>query len=127
MDKKHNILVVDDDNFMLQFVRALIDKEKYEVIICREPLKAIQIVEEGTIDIVISDIEMPGITGIELVNMIKAINSKIPVIFISSLDKPDLEKELIGVGGFGFVRKPVGPLDLENMIHKACKTIDQAA
>lgn len=127
MDKKYNILVVDDDNFMLQFVRALIDKEKYEVTICKEPLKAIQIVEEGNTDLVISDIEMPTLTGIELIDMIKNINAEMPVIFISSLDKPDLEEKLIKAGGFGFVRKPVGPLDLENMIQKACKTIHKAA
>ncbi len=127
METKHNILIVDDDNFMLQFVRALIDKEKYNVTTCNDPIKGIQIVEEGGTDVVISDIEMPGINGRDLIKMIKDINSNIPVIFISSLEKPDLELDLANAGGFGFVRKPVNPNELEDMLQKACRSLNKAA
>lgn len=127
MDNKKQILVIDDDNFMLQFVRALINKEKYDVTTCNNPLKGVQIIEEGRTDVLISDIEMPELRGTELMSMVHDINSAIPVIFISSLEKPDLETELVEAGAFGFVRKPVDPLDLEDLLQKACINLSKTA
>jgi len=127
MVTKPKILIVDDDNFMLQFVRAMLDEETYEILITKSPADSLSIIHSKRPDVVISDIEMPGIQGTELIKVIHEINPQTPVIFISSLERDGLKQELIEAGSFGFISKPVEPEKLENMVKRALSTINRAA
>ena len=80
--KEPNILVVDDDSTLLKFFKIHLNKFFSKVIVVDSP-KAVDLVKEGGIDLVISDYKMPKATGVQLAKKIKNIDASIPVFMIS--------------------------------------------
>ena len=79
------ILVVDDELSMREFLKILLEKEGYEVATASEASSAIDLIDSKDFDLVISDIKMPGMGGLSLLEKIKEINSALPVIMIPHL------------------------------------------
>ena len=123
MSTKLEILLVDDDKFVLEFVKSIIDKELYNITDTIDPVLALDMVETNKPDIIISDIMMPSISGMELLRRVKNIDRGIPVIFITSYADLDMAMEAIEAGAIDFVRKPVQEDILENALNKAVKAI----
>lgn len=123
MSQKLEILLVDDDKFVLEFVKSIIDKDLYNVTDTIDPILALDIIEEKRPDIIISDIMMPGISGMELLRRVKKIDRNIPVIFITSYADLDMAMEAIEAGALDFIKKPVQEDILKNALEKALKSI----
>ena len=78
--KKHKIMVVDDEvNQALLYEQELIDEE-YEVVLAHSGKEALEVLEKGSIDLVILDIGMPEMDGLEVLEQMLSINNKISVI-----------------------------------------------
>jgi DNA-binding NtrC family response regulator len=94
------ILVVDDELDMLMLLRMMIeDSTDYEVETTNNPSEALKILTEKDIDLVISDLKMPGMDGMELFDEVKDIKPDIPVIIITaygSLEMLTLSPNLLG-------------------------------
>ena len=123
MADKLKILLIDDDKFMLEFAKSQIDAEKYEVTTCIDPVLALDLVKEDKPDIILSDIMMPDLNGVELLKKIKEIDSSIPVIFITAYANVDTAIEAVEAGALDFVRKPLKPELLEKALNKALAVI----
>ena len=81
--KKKNLLVEDESALRLLFEEEL-QEEGYEVFIARDGREAIQRFEEGKLDLIILDIVMPVMDGIEVMSLLKERNGKVPIILHSS-------------------------------------------
>ena len=85
------ILVVDDDAMMLTSISHSLREEGYDVAAANDAYKAIGILQEEKVDLIVSDIMMPNISGVGLLGLLKQFQfDKIPVVVISSLNKGDM-------------------------------------
>lgn len=120
-EEKTAILVIDDDPYILESVTSLLNEHGYYVVACENPNIAIDRVKEDKIDIVLTDIKMPVMTGIELLEKIHSINSEIPVILMTAFAEIDMAVDAIKKGAFDFITKPYKHEYLVYTVEKAIK------
>lgn len=101
------ILLVDDHAILLDGIKNLLEKEDGLVVAgtADSAEKALQFLKNNTVDIVITDFNMPGMDGLSLVNTIKRIQPNIKTIILSMHDETHLVKEILKVGVNGYVLK----------------------
>ena len=78
MKDQKSLLIVDDDPYVLESVSSLLQEYGYQVTTCRSGLEALQRLQTSSFDVVLTDIKMPQITGIELLQSIHAYNRTDP-------------------------------------------------
>lgn len=102
-----NILIVDDEQSILTTIELLLTGENYRVLTASAGGEAISLLEKGdTPDLVITDIRMPGFSGIELLKRIKAIDPYIEVIIITAHADKQMAIEALNSGAYYFLEKP---------------------
>ncbi|GBD97511.1 MAG TPA: response regulator [Nitrospirae bacterium] len=117
----YRILLVDDDPDHLEAASRLLAGQHYSVIACNNAMEAMDKIQENNIDIVLTDIRMPEVSGIELLEKIHRINSQIPVILLTAYADLNVAVEAIKKGAFDFIIKPAPPDYLLHAIKKACQ------
>jgi putative two-component system response regulator len=120
-ENKDTILVVDDDPYVLESVTALLIQCGYAVVSCGNAEQAMAKLQETGVDTVLTDIKMPVITGIELLEIIHNLNPDIPVILMTAYAELDIAVEALKKGAFDFIIKPYKPTYLLHCIEKAVK------
>lgn len=108
-----NILVVDDDKNTRLFMRAVLEAEHYTVYTAESGKKALDIMENEHIDLVIPDIMMPEMDGYELTKALRSVNNNLPILMISAKQLPADRKKGFLVGIDDYMTKPI---DTEEMI-----------
>ena len=101
------ILVVDDEEMSIKLIEMQLLKDNHQILTSTDGREAVDIIKNEQPDLVISDIMMPFMSGLELLEIIKAENKKIPVILISALDDVEVVQTAIGMGADDFIIKPV--------------------
>jgi len=113
------ILIVDDDPiFLILLHRTLLD-EGYQVIKAERSQEAISAMESESFDLVITDLVMPDIDGIELTRRILGIDPKLPIIIITGSGYFEKAAEAMKIGAYDFIAKPFE-------LKKICTTIKNA-
>jgi len=106
-DSAPKILIVDDEEGILKALDRILTREGYEVYTTVNPLNAIEIVRKNSIDLVISDIMMAELSGLDLLTRIKSINPFIPVVLITGNPNLSTAREAIQSQAFDYIPKPV--------------------
>ena len=113
------ILIVDDDPvFLILLHRTLLD-EGYQAIKAQGSQEAISAMENESFDLVITDLLMPDMDGIELTRIMLGIDPKLPIIIITGSGYFDKVAEALKIGAYDFVAKPFE-------LKKICTTIKNA-
>ncbi|PKN80840.1 MAG: two-component system response regulator [Candidatus Cloacimonetes bacterium HGW-Cloacimonetes-1] len=119
-DKIINILVVDDDEAILRIIsRILIAVPNYRVYCCSDSLEALTHLQTKPINVMISDIVMPKLSGLELLKKVANIDSKISVILITGTQDSYKMRTAIQLNAFDFLRKPFDLAELEISVKQA--------
>lgn len=113
------ILIVDDERFILETISSILSEYKYSSLTCENAICAIDKLQEGKIDVVLTDIKMPGLTGIELLDKIHTMYPEMPVILMTAYAELDITIDAIKKGAFDFIIKPYNPEYLVHAIKKA--------
>ncbi len=101
------ILVVDDEPNMLRLLKTiLMDRTGYEVATTNNPLEVAKLLQEGPFDLVITDLKMPLVDGIDLIDIIKKIDAALPIIIITAYGTMETAEEAIQKGAYDFITKP---------------------
>ena len=100
------ILVVDDELSMREFLKILLEKAGYEVITASEAAGAIDLIQNQNFDLILSDIKMPGLGGLSLLEKIKEIDSSLPVVMITAYASPENAVVAMKSGAFDYITKP---------------------
>lgn len=103
---KARVLVVDDDLFTCNATTLLLRDYGYSITSCNSGPCAISKLQESTFDLVLTDIMMPGMTGIELLDKIRNIDTTIPVVLMSGYADLNLAIKAIRKGAHDFIMKP---------------------
>jgi len=116
--QKGTILIVDDHIENRDLLRQRLDREGFGTAVAANGLDALQMLEEQRIDLVLLDVLMPGMDGIEVLQRIKASETlkSIPVIMISALDEIERVVQCIEMGAEDYLSKPFNPVLLRARI-----------
>jgi two-component system response regulator PilR (NtrC family) len=127
MNKTHHILVVDDETSMREFLDVLLSKEGYKVSDARNGKQAIKMIQKNGYDLVLSDIRLGDIVGLEVLKEAKKKNPDTVVIMISAYSTTEIAVEAMNEGAYDFVPKPFDNTELKQTIQRALelKTLDQ--
>ena len=116
------LLIVDDEPDMLKLLSMIIrEKTHYEAVTTNNPLEALELAKKGGFDLVITDLKMPGLDGIELLEAIRRLDEDMPVIFITAYGSVESAIETMQKGGFDFITKPFKKEQILFTIEKAVK------
>ena len=99
------ILVVDDEESMCQYLSILLQKEGYEVLTANSGSQALQVVENDSVDLVMTDIQMPKMDGIQLLKGIKGIDPVTPVIIMTAYASEQSAIDAVNLGAFSYLQK----------------------
>jgi DNA-binding NtrC family response regulator len=101
------ILVVDDEPNMLRLLKTiLMDKTGYEVTTTNNPLEVSKLLQEDHYDLVVTDLKMPLVDGIDLIGIVKNIDAAMPIIVITAYGTIETAEEAIQKGAYDFITKP---------------------
>jgi len=101
------ILVVDDEPNMLRLLKTiLMDKTGYEVTTTNNPLEVSKMLQEAHYDLVITDLKMPLVDGIDLIDIVRGIDTAMPIIMITAYGTIETAEEAIQKGAYDFITKP---------------------
>jgi DNA-binding response OmpR family regulator len=102
------ILLIDDDVLMLEAMTHRLKADGHKIVAAEDSFKALSIMKMEDIDLVISDIMMPGMSGLELLSLLNRIFfNNVPVILISSLFKSVVRTTGMALGAKEFLVKPI--------------------
>jgi DNA-binding NtrC family response regulator len=113
------ILIVDDERSMCQFLSIMLRKEGYRVTTVSNGKKAIEEIQGTKYDVVLSDIKMSGMDGIEVLTEIKAIDSSIPVIIMTAYASQKTAIEAVNKGAFHYLIKHAKNDEIKMVIRNA--------
>ncbi len=99
------ILVVDDEESMCQYLSILLGKEGYEVVTAGSGAEALALMEQAPFDVVLSDIQMPKLDGIQLLKGIKAIDPETPVIMLTAYASEQSAIDAVNLGAYSYLQK----------------------
>lgn len=118
------LLIVDDEPDMLKLLSMIVkEKTPYEVSTTNNPLEALELSKQGGFDLVIADLKMPGLDGMELLDAVKQADEDIPVIIITAYGTVESALETMRKGAFDFITKPFRKEQILYTIDKALKMV----
>ncbi|MFY8011944.1 MAG: sigma-54-dependent transcriptional regulator [Saprospiraceae bacterium] len=100
------ILLIDDEASIRRTLKEILEFEKYQVLEAPDGFSAIDIFKKSAIDIVLLDIKMPKMDGLEVLDFLQEINPEVPVIMISGHGNIDTAVEAVKKGAFDYISKP---------------------
>ncbi len=101
------ILIVDDEVDMLALLAMIItEKTTHKAITTNNPLEVPKLIKEGAFDLLIADLKMPGMDGIELIDEIRKIDKHIPILIITAYGSLESAEEAIHKGAYDYITKP---------------------
>lgn len=111
MNSKDSILVVDDDSMNLERTRIILS-EKYDVILAQSGAEALKLLGIQEVDLILLDIDMPEMNGMETFRNIKKAGVKAPVIFLTASGLEEDVVNAISLGAVNYLKKPFRPQEL---------------
>lgn len=115
-DRTTYILVIDDDETLLKFFKIHLNKFFSRIIVVKNAKEAIQTLSEKAIDLVISDIRMPRMDGIQLLKKVRAHDPSIPVFLVSGALLDETQTEAVETKADGFLKKPFSIDELHDFV-----------
>jgi DNA-binding NtrC family response regulator len=113
------ILVVEDEEGMREFLNILLAKEGYDVTTCECGADAIEKFKEQNFHLVVTDIKMPGIDGIEVLTRIKEVEPTVPVIIMTGYASMETAIEAVNKGAYSYLRKQTSNDEIKQIVKKA--------
>jgi two-component system NtrC family response regulator len=113
-----NILIVDDEKNYLLVLEDLLEEEGYRVMTADSALKALEILQESDLDVVITDMKMPGMDGMALLDAVHSLNPDLPVIMMTAFGSVERAVEAMRKGAFDYILKPFQNDELKLTIRK---------
>jgi len=116
---KNRILIVDDERSMREMLSILLEREGYETAEAKDGREALQLFEGSLFDLVITDIQMPVMNGIDLLAGIKALSPETPVLMITAFATAEQAVDAIKLGAFHYFTKPFNNDEIRSLVRKA--------
>ena len=107
------ILICEDEEILLTALKFRLQKQGYELILADDGKKAQQLIKDENPDLVVTDIDVPNVSGLELVDYLrKDLGKQTPIVLIAPMENDDAILEAMEKGATDFVTKPFKPVEL---------------
>jgi len=116
---KPKVLVVDDDRGVLDTLKIILTEANYDVATTQDPVYALNMIELQQPDVVVEDIKMPGMDGIELLRRIKSRWPQLPVVIITAFSTWENAVAAMRLGAFDYIKKPFDINQLRLVVERA--------
>ena len=113
------ILVIDDDKLVRKVFKLTLSKEGYDVLEAEDGRQGLQVIKAEQPDLVLTDFQMPGINGLEVIAEISRLKLNIPVIMLTGYGDVSLTIKSIQKGAYEFLEKPTKPEVLKSTVRNA--------
>jgi two-component system response regulator PilR (NtrC family) len=113
------ILIVDDEKYLRDMLRAFFEYQGFEVFEAADGIEASEKVREEPFDLVLTDLRMPGLDGLEVLKLVKSLSPETPVLVLTGYASPQSESTAIELGCDGFLSKPFTLEYLKSAVHKS--------
>ena len=117
--KRARILVVDDNEEFCRNMTDILELKDYEVVTAYDGFKALELVKQNGFDLVLMDVKMPVMDGVETFKKVKKIAPDTPVIMVTAFAVEDLIREALREGAFGSLKKPLDFDEIFELIEQA--------
>src|SRR3989338_2996738 len=104
---KNRILIVDDDLIIRKSLTAMLRDENYDTVVASDSHEALEHLKNSRVDLVLTDISMPGMSGIELLKEIQRFHPHVVVILITGYGTIESAVESIKHGAYDYITKPL--------------------
>ena len=118
MEKKL-ILIAEDDPKVGESIRLLLKKRGYEILLASNGKEALSLFRQETVDLVITDLVMPKMDGIELLEAVKGLRPETEVVVISAQGTIEKAVQAMKLGAFDFIEKPINPRVISLVVERA--------
>ncbi|RTK92444.1 MAG: response regulator transcription factor [Rickettsiales bacterium] len=122
MDKNPHILIVDDDNRILKLLKKFLNQNGFLVSSCSNANEAMDLLSNFIFDLMILDVMMPNITGIEFAKKIKDSGAIMPIVMLTALSEPEDKIKGLEAGANDYITKPFDPRELLLRINNLINT-----
>ena len=119
MSEKAQILIIDDEKNYLLVLQTLLEDEGYAVTAISDPETALAFLEESEVDVVVTDMKMPKVSGREVLERVKKRWPSIPVLIMTAFGSIESAVEVMRYGAFDYITKPFSNDELLLSIHNA--------
>ncbi|HIW00037.1 MAG TPA: sigma-54 dependent transcriptional regulator [Candidatus Desulfovibrio intestinipullorum] len=119
MSESAHILVIDDEKNYLLVLQTLLEDEGYTVTAINDPETALAFLQESEVDVVVTDMKMPGVSGMEILRQVKKQLPHIPVLIMTAFGSIESAVETMKYGAFDYITKPFSNDELLLSIHNA--------
>lgn len=123
MENNLSIMIIDDENIVGKRLQPALEKRGDEVETFVDSREAIKRFDEKNFDIVVTDIRMDNVDGIEVLEHITSRNKRTKVIMITGYATVEVAREALAKGAFDFIAKPFKPNDLRAIIERAAQEL----
>ena len=122
MGEVKQVLVADDEDNLRRVLRAQLERDGYEVHCVADGEAVLQAMAEHHIDVLITDLRMPKLDGMQVLKSVSERYPNVPVIMITAHGTVDTAVEALKVGAFDYVTKPFDQAELRRVVSKAART-----
>src|SRR3712207_1437114 len=120
------VLVVDDEANLRKVLAAMLRREGYDVTVAVDGEQGLAEISRNGADVVVTDLVMPKVGGMELLRTVNGTHPDVPVIIITAHGTVDSAVEAIKAGAFDYITKPFDQTEIQAVIAKAARTHDIA-
>jgi DNA-binding NtrC family response regulator len=119
MEAKVRVMVVDDEAIVCKRLKPALEKDGHEVEVFDNGRDAIRRMDEQGFDIVVTDVRMEHVDGLQILERVMAVCPRTKVILITGYATVELAREALVKGAFDFIAKPFKPADLRAIVDRA--------
>ena len=113
------ILVIDDEHVIRMLMLEILEAAGHEVVGAETAERALTLLEESEFELVVSDVVMPGLSGLELLGAVRALRASLPVVLVTGAGTYDTLSQALTRGAAGLVTKPFAHIELQNAVADA--------
>jgi nitrogen regulation protein NR(I) len=124
LPERKQILVVDDEPNLRRVLTAQLERDGCDVHTAEDGEQALSILREHHVDLVITDLRMPKLDGMELLRRVVAMDEELPVVMLTAHGTVDNAVEALKTGAFDYITKPFDQAEVRTIVRKALKTRD---
>src|SRR5947209_10034846 len=117
--KALRVLFVDDERSLQEFMRSELPRLGHEVTVCPDGKAAVKALEKGTFDAAILDLRMPGMSGIEVLEHLKAVAPDVEAVVMTGHASMETAVQAVRLGACDYITKPCKLAEIEAVLRKA--------
>ena len=125
MKKSFRIMVIDDEPIVVKRLKPALEKSGYEVEVFVNATEALARIDDAEFDIVVTDVRMDEVDGIEILSHVNQKSPRTKVIIITGYATIEVAREALAKGAFDFIAKPFKPHELRIVIEKAAEVLSK--